>query len=99
MVGNDICSDFNYNGDRVNGSMEKAVSAADANRKFSQLLREVRNGASYVVTNHGRAVAKISAVEKAEPAVARARAALLRRLEEQPTKKIARWTREELYER
>jgi hypothetical protein len=30
--------------------MEKAISAADANRKFSQILREVKEGRSYVVT-------------------------------------------------
>ena len=35
--------------------MEKAVSAADANRKFSKLLRAVREGHSYVVTSHGKA--------------------------------------------
>ena len=39
--------------------MEKPVSAADANRKFSKLLRAVREGKSYVVTSHGRAVARI----------------------------------------
>ena len=39
--------------------MEKTVSAADANRKFSQLLREVRQGSSYVVTSHGRPLAQI----------------------------------------
>ena len=77
----------------------RAVSAADANRKFSELLRGVRSGQSYVVTSHGRAVAKISAIEEFEPAAARARAALLTRLEQQPAKKIVRWTREELYER
>jgi len=47
--------------------MEKAVSAADANRNFSQLLRGVRRGLSYVVTSHGHAVARLSAVEAAEP--------------------------------
>jgi len=44
--------------------MEKPVSAADANRKFSKLLRTVREGHSYVVTSHGKAVAKIVPVEK-----------------------------------
>jgi antitoxin (DNA-binding transcriptional repressor) of toxin-antitoxin stability system len=37
--------------------MERAVSAAVANRKFSQLLRSVREGRSYVVTTHGKPVA------------------------------------------
>ncbi|MBV9518068.1 MAG: type II toxin-antitoxin system prevent-host-death family antitoxin, partial [Hyphomicrobiales bacterium] len=34
--------------------MEKAVSAADANRRFSLLLRGVREGHSYVITSHGK---------------------------------------------
>jgi prevent-host-death family protein len=78
--------------------MEKAVSAADANRNFSQLLRGVRRGLSYVVTSHGHAVARISAVEAPEPSAARAREVLLKRLEQQPAKKVGRWTRDELYE-
>ena len=44
--------------------MEKAVSAADANRKFSKLLRTIREGHSYVVTSHGKAVAKIVPIDK-----------------------------------
>jgi len=43
--------------------MQKAVSAADANRKLSELLRTVRNGHSYVVTSHGKPVAKIMPIE------------------------------------
>ncbi|RYD22210.1 MAG: type II toxin-antitoxin system prevent-host-death family antitoxin, partial [Spirochaetia bacterium] len=39
--------------------MEEAVSAADANRRFSVLLRGVRDGNSYVVTSHGKPVARI----------------------------------------
>ena len=39
--------------------MEEVVSAADANRKFSLILRGVRDGHSYVVTSHGRPVARI----------------------------------------
>ena len=44
--------------------MEKAVSAADANRRFSKLLRAVREGQSYVVTSHGEPVARITPIEK-----------------------------------
>lgn len=39
--------------------MERVVSAADANRRLSELLRNVREGQSYVVTAHGRPIAKI----------------------------------------
>lgn len=78
--------------------MERPVSAADANRKFSKLLRAVREGQSYVVTSHGRAVARIVPAEK-ESGVARgARIALLKRLRSEPVVTIGRWNRDELYE-
>ncbi|WFP61238.1 type II toxin-antitoxin system prevent-host-death family antitoxin [Mesorhizobium sp. WSM4904] len=79
--------------------MDEAVSAADANRRFSHILREVREGLSYVVTSHGRPVARIVPIEKHEGGVAsRSRAALLSRLERQPIVDAGRWTRDELYE-
>lgn len=78
--------------------MDKTVSAADANRKFSLILRSVREGRSYVVTSHGRPVARIVPVDSRESAVSGARAALLARLERQPVMDAGRWTRDELYE-
>ena len=78
--------------------MEKAVSAADANRKFSKLLRGVREGQSYVVTSHGKAVARIVPVEKNGGVVRGARAALIKRLRSEPVVTIGRWSRDELYE-
>ena len=78
--------------------MEEAVSAADANRRFSQLLRGVREGQSYVVTAHGRPVAKIVPVSKHDEVAAGARSALLARLHAEPVVDIGRWTRDELYE-
>ncbi|MES0203749.1 type II toxin-antitoxin system Phd/YefM family antitoxin [Mesorhizobium australicum] len=50
------CSEYNY---YRTLSLEKGVSATDANRRFSLLLRGVREGQSYVVTSHGRPVARI----------------------------------------
>lgn len=78
--------------------MDEAVSAADANRKFSMILRGVRDGQSYVVTSHGRPVARIVPATKSEAVVAGARTALLSRLESQPVANAGRWTRDELYE-
>ena len=78
--------------------MEKAISAADANRKFSQVLRDVREGQSYVVTSHGKPVARITPAHQQEAVMERARAALLARLEKQPIVEVERWTRAELYE-
>lgn len=78
--------------------MEKAVSAADANRKFSKLLRAVREGRSFVVTSHGRAVARIVPVETNGSVRRGARLALLHRLRTGRVVTIGRWSREELYE-
>ena len=78
--------------------MEKPVSAADANRKFSKLLRAVREGRSFVVTSHGRPVARIVPAEKDSEVTRVAKGALLRRLASEPVIKIGRWSRDELYE-
>ena len=78
--------------------MEEAVSAADANRRFSLLLRGVREGRSYVVTSHGKPVARLVPAAKHDPVAAGALSALLSRLEGQPVMEAGRWTRDELYE-
>ena len=78
--------------------MEKAVSAADANRKFSKLLRTIGEGHSYVVTSHGKAVAKIVPFEKDGATTPGARSALLKRLRSEPVVTIGLWSRAELYE-
>jgi prevent-host-death family protein len=76
--------------------MEKAISAAEANRKFSQVLREVREGSSYVVTSHGKPVARIAPVH--DNRSEGAKHALLRRLRSQRVLNIGHWDRDELYE-
>jgi len=78
--------------------MEKPVSAADANRKFSKLLRAVREGQSFVVTSHGRAVARLVPAEKNSGVTRGAKAALLKRLRSEPVVTVGRWRRDELYE-
>lgn len=78
--------------------MEKAISAAEANRNFSQVLRDVREGQSYVVTSHGRAVARIAPVAQQKSATGNARSTLLTRLRSERAIKIGRWKRDELYE-
>jgi prevent-host-death family protein len=77
--------------------MDKAVSAADANRRFSELLRTVKKGRSIVVTSHGKPVAKITPVVEDERAAEGARSALFARLRTQRAVNIGRWTRDELY--
>ena len=64
--------------------MEKLVSAADANRKFSKLLRAVREGKSYVMASHGRAVARIVPTERDSGVTRGAKVSLLKRLGSEP---------------
>lgn len=82
--------------------MEKIVSAAAANRRFSELLRGVRQGRTYVVTSHGKPVAKLVPADSESANADAARVALLHRLKTQKPPKGAspniRWTRDELYE-
>lgn len=78
--------------------MDEAVSAADANRRFSLILRGVREGNSYVVTSHGKPVARILPADAQEETTSDARSALLSRLAKQPVVDAGRWSRDELYE-
>ncbi len=39
--------------------MERSISATDANREFSRVLGEVSAGQSFVVTAHGKPVARM----------------------------------------
>lgn len=77
---------------------DKAISAAEANRQFSRVLREVREGSSYVVTAHGAPVAKIVPVNEGDESRAPARRSLLARLRKQKARSVERWTRDELYD-
>lgn len=79
--------------------MTAAVTAADANRYFSRLLREVQNGGSCVITSHGRPVARLVPVTSSDSARDAAKVSLLGRLRTQPaTQPVGQWRRDELYE-
>ncbi len=78
--------------------MDKAVSAADANRRFSELLRTVKKGRIVIVTSHGKPVARIMPVVEDERATAGARSALFARLRTERVVNVGRWTRDELYD-
>jgi prevent-host-death family protein len=82
----------------VKTTMNKAISAADANRRFSELLRTVKTGRSVVVTSHGKPVAKISPVIEDDRAAEGARSALFARLRRERAVNAGRWTRDELYD-
>ena len=78
----------------------KTVTAAEANRQFSTVLREVAAGQSVLVTSRGKAVATISPARRTEDRVReRAKKRLLARLRAIPPRGATRdWTRDELYD-
>jgi prevent-host-death family protein len=78
--------------------MDKAVSAADANRRFSELLRTVKAGRVVIVTSHGKPVAKIAPIVEDDRVEEGARAALFARLRSERVVNAGRWTRDELYD-
>lgn len=79
--------------------MEEAVSAAEANRNFSQILRHVKEGRTYVVTSYGTPVARIVPAKRDQAVTAAAKAALLERLRSQPVQVVGhRWSRDALYD-
>ena len=79
--------------------MGTAVTAADANRDFSKLLRAVRDGDSFVITSHGKPIAKIIPFTTEDRVRAAAKKRLMAHLRAQPIMNIGPWTRDELYER
>lgn len=78
--------------------MDAHVSAADANRRFSELLRRAREGHATVITSHGRAVARLVPMTAEDERIASARRALFDRLRRTPAIDAPRWTRDELYD-
>ena len=78
------------------------ISAAEANRQFSSLLRQVSQGETVMVLSHGRPVATISPIPAATEDAggrANARARLLTRLNREPAAGERNCSRDELYDR
>lgn len=78
--------------------MEQPISAAKANREFSTVLKGFRDGNSYVVTSHGKPVARIVPAGRHYARVSSAREEMLTRLAQQRVIDIGSWTRDQLYE-
>lgn len=78
--------------------MDEIVTAAEANREFSRLLRGVREGNSYLVTSHGRPVARLVPVAEDHDLREKARRELFDRLRKQPVLNAGPWTRDDLYD-
>ena len=82
----------------LEGRVVKTVSAGDANRQFSALLREVRRDAEITVSRHGRPIAQISPVKSLRRDGEAARNRVLEPLEQQKVTARRSWSREALYD-
>jgi prevent-host-death family protein len=76
----------------------KTVTAGDANRHFSSLLREVATGEVITVLSRGKPVATIAPVRSDSLERETAKINLLSRLCQQTPSGARDWTRDELYE-
>jgi prevent-host-death family protein len=77
--------------------MDRAITASDANQHFSEMLREVQDGQTFIVTSRGRPVAKVTPVDGLD-AQAPALNALLDFVAALPRRRAPAWRREDLYE-
>ena len=75
--------------------MDRAISASEANQRFSEMLRDVRQGQAFVVMSRGRPVARMTPVD--DTAGAPAIENLLGFLETLPIRQGGDWTRDDLY--
>ena len=76
----------------------KTISAADANRHFSSLLRNVATGEVVTVLSRGKPVATIAPARSVRGDREAAKRNLLGRLRQQEPSGARNWTRNELYE-
>lgn len=76
----------------------KTISAGDANRHFSNLLRDVAAGQVITVLSRGKPVATIAPARAGNNEREAAKLNLLGRLRQQEPSGARNWSRDELYE-
>ena len=76
----------------------KTISAAEANRYFSSLLKDVSRGEEVLVVSRGKAVARVLPYDKSSSERESARNILLARLRKQTSGGRRNWRRDELYD-
>ena len=74
------------------------ITASNANRKFSSLLRDANNGEDITITSRGKPVAKNIHVKSTVMQKKAMKNLLLSRLKTQAATGPRNWTRDELYD-
>lgn len=80
--------------------MERLITATEANQRFSEMLRDVQSGESFVVTSRGKPVAKLVPIDEAAMIAEQSKkiGALLEYVETLPRMNAGPWKREDLYD-
>lgn len=82
--------------------MDRVVTASEANRNFSEVLRHVEQGETVAVTRHGRVMAHIVPSDDAREAERKRRAAAMRdlidELTSRPVLNLGKVTRDDGYD-
>lgn len=76
----------------------KVITASEANRQFSRVLRDVSHGETITVHSRGKAVATIAPVKTGSSHREAAKRKLLERLGRQKASGGRTWSRSELYD-
>jgi prevent-host-death family protein len=78
--------------------MIETVTAAEANQHFSRVLRRVREGSSFVITSHGKPVAKLVPMQSEDDEAEAARTRVIARLRELPLAHLGTFSRDQGYD-
>jgi prevent-host-death family protein len=76
--------------------MDRAISASEANQRFSELLRDVAEGESFTVTSRGKPVARMLPIDPEGQHLSVK--ALLDFVRDLPVRYAGDWSRADLYE-
>ena len=73
--------------------MERAITASEANQRFSEMLRDVAGGETFTVMSRGRAVARVLPVDRegGQSSITR----VLRFVRSLPNRQSGGWTRDD----
>ena len=76
--------------------MDRAITASEANQRFSEMLREVAEGDSFTVLSRGRPVARVTPIDREDEK--RRIDNLLEYVRKLPLRCVGPWNRESLYD-
>ena len=77
----------------------KIITATEANRHFSEFLKEASEGEEIKIESRGKLIAELTPARKADRSQLAARQCLFERLRNSEPVVIGSWTRDDLYDR